>query len=209
VDETPKVNNLVLKIKTNIETLNAKLDDANTMIQRNKRALGKNSQKGMEVSNLVGQLQEEFVNTTKGFKDVLRVRSDRMKERTDKRNDLNGVGSNGEEVSLLGNKPKLYEENIGSSLNGFNQTNNNSNNNDNLMSFGSNAIGGDQGGFGMNAGPRLNLTSAILSQQHQSSSMPGGESSTQLPRPCKYFERIFIIKSYCICFSQMVLKYSN
>ena len=181
------MNNLVLRIKTNIETLNTKLDDANVMIQRNKRRLGKNSQKGMEVSNLVGQLQEEFVNTTKGFKDVLRVRSDRMKERSDRRNDLlgdrsNGVGGgNDEEVSLLGNKPMVYGDDSTSSLNLGS----------NMMSFGSgNAKAEDQGGFGMGmSGPRLDLTSAMLSHQNEASNnmnMPVGESSMQLPRPCKY-----------------------
>lgn len=174
------MNNLVIRIKTNIEALNTKLDDANQMIQRNKRRLGKNSQQGMEVSNLVGQLQSEFVNTTKDFKDVLRVRSDRMKERTDRKHDLLGDGQSGtaggneEEVSLLGNKPKVYGDDSSS-----------------LMSFGAstagagaalNLNGGDQGGFGM-GGPRLDLTSAMLSQQKDTANMPVGESSTQLPRP--------------------------
>ena len=64
----------------------------------------------MEASNLVGQLQEEFVNTTKGFKEVLMVRSERIKERSDRESGL--MGERGEEmqerVSLLGNKPKVY-----------------------------------------------------------------------------------------------------
>merc|ERR1712038_308747 len=63
VDESTRVNDLVLRIKSNIETLNTTLDETSTMIQRSKRSLGKNSQAGQEVSNLVGQLQEEFVNT--------------------------------------------------------------------------------------------------------------------------------------------------
>jgi hypothetical protein len=33
----------------------------------------------LEVSNLVGQLREEFVKTTTGFKNVLKKRSDRMR----------------------------------------------------------------------------------------------------------------------------------
>lgn len=178
----------MIQIKTNIEILNSKLDNANEMIQRNKRRLGgKHSQKSMEVTNLVGQLQEEFVNTTKGFKDVLRVRSDRMKEKTDRRHDLlrgggdddnddaNGIKE--EEVSLLGNKPKLY----GDTMNGMNG------NSVDMMKLGGLTPNGPNGFGNMAGGPMLDLTSAIKNQQQvASSNMPGGESSTQLPRPCEF-----------------------
>ncbi len=196
VDESTKVNTLVIQIKANIETLNQKLDNANEMIQRNKRRLGKNSQQGMEVSNLVGQLQEEFVNTTKGFKDVLRVRSDRIKEKTDRRigllgDNLNGAnGNNEEEVSLLGNKPKVYR----SGMNGMDGL---SDKDVDVMKLGGLRPGfggdGNQNGFGMMGGPTLDLTSAIKSQHKdaRNSVMAGGESSMQLPRPCKYM-RFFL-----------------
>lgn len=223
VDETPQVNNLVLQIKSNIETLNLKLENAQQVINRNKRALnanavksggghgsslyggGNNSQKFTEVNNLVGQLQEEFVNTTKGFKDVLRVRSDRMKERTDRRNNLmkgggaSSVNSSGakrddddEDLALLGNKPKLYDDNhrddFGSGMMKFSQMND-SNNSDASAQQGG-------GGFGM-GGPRLDLTSAIMSNQNEMG-MPGGESTMQLPRPCKFF---FVFLSFFIVYT--------
>jgi hypothetical protein len=201
-----------MQIKTNIETLNFKLENAQQVINRNKRALNanaaksggshgssslygssNNSQKFTEVNNLVGQLQEEFVNTTKGFKDVLRVRSDRMKERSDRRNNLMKGGASSanspsakrdgddEDLALLGNKPKLYDSNnnsrddLGSGMMKFSQMND-SNNSD---------TSAQQGGFGM-GGPRLDLTSAIMSNQNEMG-MPGGESTMQLPRPCKFF----------------------
>ena len=44
----------------------------------------------MEANNLVGQLRDEFINTTKGFKDILKVRSDRMKERSDRQSEFLG-----------------------------------------------------------------------------------------------------------------------
>jgi len=156
-----------------------KLDGANEMIQRNKRRLGKNSQKGMEVSNLVGQLQEEFVNTTKGFKDVLRVRSDMMKDKTDRKADLLG-GGDSEDVSLLGNKPKIYDGGIGNNSNNAGLVNSGMHGGGDVGGFGA---GGGIGGFGA-AGPRLDLTSAMmLSNQHDASNMPVGESPMQLPRP--------------------------
>mmetsp|Transcript_16794 Transcript_16794/g.20516 ORF Transcript_16794/g.20516 Transcript_16794/m.20516 type:complete len:478 (-) Transcript_16794:205-1638(-) len=199
VDETSKVNELVLRIKSNIEVLNSKLDAANEVIHRHKRRLGKNSQAGMEVSNLVSQLQEEFVTTTKGFKDVLRVRSDRMKEKQDRRvgllgdnNAVNGGantnGANEEVQSLLGNKPKVYGGDQGG---GFGNYNNNGATNS--MMLNNPSIGDTAGGMGglgtYMDGPRLDLTSAMLSQQQNASggnkndNMPVGESTMQLPRP--------------------------
>jgi len=135
---------------------------------------------------MVGQLRDEFISTTKGFKDILKVRSERMKERNDRQSEVLGfdsskkVGGGGEdemEESLLGNRPKVYEEkmmaNAAGGENGFN-----------------NAMGGGSALTGQNkmGGPRLDLTSAILGQQQSkqagvSTGMPGGESSTQLPRP--------------------------
>jgi hypothetical protein len=192
VDESTKVNNLVLKIKSNIESLNTKLDATNAMIQRNKRKMGKNSQVGMEATNLVGQLQEEFVNTTKGFKKVLQVRSDRMKERSDRENFLLGNEKGDQEqqerISLLGNKPKIYSGGNSSVLSGS------------AGGFGSQGGGGGLGSFGRhpggnenmslggfaNGGPRLDLVSAIM--QNSNHQMQAGESTMQLPRPCKFHE---------------------
>jgi hypothetical protein len=182
----------VLRIKSNIESLNTKLDAANDMIQRNKRRLGRNSQAGLEASNLVGQLQEEFVNTTKGFKDVLQVRSDRIKERTDKESHLlGGVGSGNdagdfqqERISLLGNKPRVYEQSISGVGKSGAGTDIGLQNNfgSGLNSSGLNAFGAGAGG-GLSDGPRLDLTSAIMQGSNQ---MQPGESTMQLPRPCEY-----------------------
>jgi hypothetical protein len=185
-----------------------KLDAANEMIQRNKRRLGRNSQAGMEASNLVGQLQEEFVNTTRGFKKVLEARSDRIKERSDRENDLlgsagdeggeGGGGANGgnageERISLLGNKPRIYQNND-KEVGGLNGVGVGIGGGGGLTSFGQNGMGA--GGGGLNSfgsagagGPTLDLTSAIMSQQNGGNAgqmqmqMPGGESSMQTSRP--------------------------
>jgi syntaxin 5 len=191
VDESSKVNNLVLRIKVNIESLNTKLDASNEMIQRNKRRLGRNSQAGLEASNLVGQLQEEFVNTTKGFKEVLQVRSDRIKERSDRESHLLGSDNTNEpqeRISLLGNKPKVYNQDVanadGMAHGGFGSQNRLGSG---LNSFGAGGFGnnGSAGGLGgLSAeGPRLDLTTAMMQNSGQ---MQPGESSMQLPRPCKY-----------------------
>jgi len=171
-----------------VESLNIKLDAANEMIQRSKRRLGRNSQAGMEATNLVGQLQEEFMNTTKGFKDVLQVRSDRIKERSDKESHLLRDDENAEQerISLLGNKPRVYQDSGIIPGQGVASG-------QGVPSFGQSGIGGGIGSSGLNSfgagagdnmmgGPRLDLTSAIMSQSN-GGQMPVGESTMQLPRP--------------------------
>lgn len=191
MDESSKVNNLVLRIKSNIESLNAKLDAANDMIQRNKRRLGRNSQAGLEASNLVGQLQEEFVNTTKGFKEVLQVRSDRIKEKTDKESHLLGGAGNAEDggevqqerISLLGNKPRVYEQSASASGVGIGTGFGAGGGLQNNVGSGLNSFGAGAGaglGGGLSSGPTLDLTSAIMKNSNQ---MQPGESTMQLPRP--------------------------
>ena len=105
VDDSQQVNSLVHRIKSNIENLNGRLDDANQTIQYQKRRLGRNSQAGQEALNLVGQLQEEFVQATAGFKRVLQERTDNMKETTDQKRRV--YGGNVDSVSL-DNRPPVY-----------------------------------------------------------------------------------------------------
>ena len=190
MDESQRVNQLVLVIKSNIEGLNSKLDEANQVIQTQKRSLGRNSQAGLESSNLLGQLKEEYMNTAKGFKDVLKVRSDRIKEKSDRKHEFLGttddMPSIGDEGSaLLGNKPRVYETND--------------------FSLGKGGLNGAGTGLNLSGpgslmdGPRLDLTSAMINQQQQQtsqSSMPGGESSIQLPRPCKFTTLILSLHTY-------------
>lgn len=176
---------LVLRIKSNIEGLHSRLEEASFTLDRSKRRLGKNSQAGMEASNLVGQLKEDFVKTTSGFKAVLEERSDGMKDTNDRKRRVIGGGNEGgvdgnvgavgaeERVDLmtLMNKPAVYGG-------------------DQPSSFGDNNIGmaGGMGGGGGNGGmPSLDLTSGMMAmaQRHQDElgGLPAGESSSQLPRP--------------------------
>merc|ERR1712232_355896 len=90
---------------------------AQVVIKKQKRRLGSTSQAGQEASNLVGQLKEDFVKATSGFKNILQVRSDTMKEQQNrKKNVFGGVqandGSSSKEESMgllaLGSKPPVY-----------------------------------------------------------------------------------------------------
>ncbi|EJK57463.1 hypothetical protein THAOC_22491 [Thalassiosira oceanica] len=170
---------LVLRIKTNIEGLHSRLEDASRTLDRSKRRLGKNSQAGQEASNLCGQLKEEFVKTTSGFKAVLEERSDGMKDTNDRKRRVIGDdegGGEGERVDLmtLMNKPAVY----------------NNSSDQRSSSFGSDGMGMPSIGGSNNAGgmPTLDLTSGMMAmaqrqQDQMSGGLPAGESSSQLPRP--------------------------
>ncbi len=108
-DDSQKVNELVVRIKSTIENLNSRLDDAGRQIAQQKRALGKNSQPAQEASNVVGQLQEEFGQTAAGFKSILQQRTDAMKEATDRKKDIYGTDTV-EDIPILNleNRPPVY-----------------------------------------------------------------------------------------------------
>jgi syntaxin 5 len=82
-DDSANVNALVVRIKTAIENLNARLETADKTIQYQKRVLGKNSQAGQEAANLVSGLQSEFAAAASDFKKVLQQRTENLKETED------------------------------------------------------------------------------------------------------------------------------
>ena len=174
VDDTHHINSLVMRIKSNVESLNGRLDDAGAVIAQQKRKLGKNSQVGQEASNLVGQLKEEFGEAAAGFKAVLQQRTDVMKETTDMKKQVYGGDNNNDDdpgdvpILNLENKPPVYQP---------------------ASSFSTPMAGGGLGGGGMGAGPPLSLGSGFPTLD-LTSGMSAGESSSsasQLPRPRKFF----------------------
>lgn len=107
-EDSNQVNGLVVRIKTNIENLNARLDQAGSVLQQQKRRV--NTQAGQEATNLVGQLKEEFVQATAGFKKVLQQRTDTLKETEDRKKLVYGGSlqvENETHVSL-DSKPPVY-----------------------------------------------------------------------------------------------------
>lgn len=163
---------LVLRIKQSVEGLNSRLDEASLVLERSKRRLGKNSQAGLEATNLVGQLKDEFVKTTSGFKDVLEKRSDGMKNAKERKRRVFGVekdedGTAEERVEMMSlmNKPSVYGGRGGDQPSSFGETG--------MSSLANNRM------------PSLDLTSGIMAMQRQQEEgrLPAGESTSQLPRP--------------------------
>ena len=105
-DDSSRVNDLVVRIKSSIENLNGRLEEAGRTIAQQKRQLGNNSQAGQEAINLHGQLKEEFVQATAGFKKVLQQRTDVLKETTDRKRQV--YGGKDESLLSLENRPPVY-----------------------------------------------------------------------------------------------------
>ena len=181
-DDSQKVNELVVRIKTAVENLNGRLDDAGRQSLQQKRTLGKNSQPAQEASNMVGQLQEEFGQAAAGFKTILQQRTDVMKETTDRKREIYGTGgaNDVEDIPILNleNRPAVYN------LSQDSNSNSNSNNN---------AGGGIGGGHGIGMGPAgfptLDLTSGMMAA--------GEPTGSQLPRPRKFFLFLFVVVLSC------------
>mmetsp|Transcript_7599 Transcript_7599/g.19223 ORF Transcript_7599/g.19223 Transcript_7599/m.19223 type:complete len:416 (-) Transcript_7599:120-1367(-) len=157
--ETQRMNQLVVRIKSSIENLNARLDHAGNLISQQKRRLGKNSQVGQQASNLVDELKSEFAHAASGFKQVLQQRTDTMKETDTLQKQVygrNGPGGDGDDEddnpipNMSMAPPPVYG---------------------NDMPQG--GLGGG-GSAGAATFPTLDLTSGMMSP---------GESTGSLPRP--------------------------
>ena len=196
-DDSTRINSLVVTIKTSIESLNLRLDDAQRTIDDKKRRLGKNSQAGQEATNLVDQLRQEFVRATKGFKQVLQQRSDGMKEVEDRKlavlgpsvNSSGVVGGQGGGTSLaLGNRPPVY----GASATSL------------VVRHGAGtctpSFASTSGGANRSMMPSLDLTSAYSGVPEIAT--PAGESTSSavgysLPRPREFNNEEFMFVVWC------------
>lgn len=108
-DDTKNINDLVVRIKSSIENLNGRLDDAGRQIAQQKKTFGKNSQVGQQTTNLVEQLKEEFGQAAGGFKEILQQRTDVMKETDTRKRQIYDAD---EDVPVLNleNRPPVYGE---------------------------------------------------------------------------------------------------
>jgi syntaxin 5 len=118
-DDSANVNALVVRIKSAIENLNARLETADRTIQQQKRVLGKNSQVGQEAANLVSELQSEFAEAASDFKKVLQQRTETLKETEDMQRQVYSDMDDIPDMSRLTEPPSLLFGHNGGSGGGF------------------------------------------------------------------------------------------
>jgi len=71
-----KMNQMVVRIKSSIENLNTRIDDASNRVSRKRNA----GQADQQAANLVNGLQEHFAEAANDFKNILQERTDVMEE---------------------------------------------------------------------------------------------------------------------------------
>lgn len=112
-DDSANVNALVVRIKSAIENLNARLETADRTIQQHKTLLGKNSQAGQEAVNLVLGLQSEFAEAASDFKKVLQQRTENLKETEDMQRQVYSDMEDIPDMSRITEPPLVFGGNNG------------------------------------------------------------------------------------------------
>lgn len=89
-DPTEEINNLIFRIKQDLDELNTKCDSAQQYVDGKKRALGDQNQATSHNGKVVSQLKTDLMHATKDFKTVLEMRSSKMKESQQRKVELTG-----------------------------------------------------------------------------------------------------------------------
>lgn len=92
-DPTEEINSLIFRIKQDLDELNSKCDTAQQFIDNKKSFFGADvSQSSQHNSKVVSNLKSDLMSTTKDFKNVLELRSFKMKDQQQKKLELTGKG---------------------------------------------------------------------------------------------------------------------
>lgn len=93
-DPTEEINNLIFRIKQDLDELNTKCDGAQSFIDSKKSFFSDSnaSHSSQHNSKVVGHLKADLMNTTKDFKSVLEMRSFKMKDQQQRKVELTGKG---------------------------------------------------------------------------------------------------------------------
>jgi syntaxin 5 len=90
-DPTEEINSLIFKIKKDLDELNNKCDSAQSFIDSKKSIFGDNSNQSTQHNNkVVSQLKSDLMVTTKDFKGILELRTNRMKDQQQRKVELVG-----------------------------------------------------------------------------------------------------------------------
>ena len=105
-DPTEEINNLIYRIKQDLDDLNNKCDSAQKYIETKKAELGGSDSKQSTNHNMkvVSQLKTNLMNTTKDFKSILEVRSSKMKDQQQRKFELTGKGALSPMTQISANK---------------------------------------------------------------------------------------------------------
>jgi syntaxin 5 len=79
-DPTEEINNMVYRIKQDLDEMNNMCDSAQKYVDGKKKLLGEKNQLTNHNGKVVSQLKTDLMHTTKDFKTVLETRASKMKE---------------------------------------------------------------------------------------------------------------------------------
>lgn len=91
-DPTDEINNLIYKIKQDLDDMNSKCDSAQQYIDSRKGSYGESNQSSTHSVKVVSHLKSDLMETTKDFKTVLELRSSKMKDQQVRKVELIGKG---------------------------------------------------------------------------------------------------------------------
>ncbi len=93
-DPTEEINNLIYRIKQDLDELNSKCDTAEEYIQAKKSIFSNDAgQSAKHNVSVVSHLKSDLMHATKDFKTVLEMRQSKMKNQQDRRLELTGKGN--------------------------------------------------------------------------------------------------------------------
>jgi syntaxin 5 len=90
-DPTEEINNLILRVKQDLDELNTKCDSAQQYVDNKRSSLGQSS--SSHNTKVVSQLKTGLMNATSNFKSVLELRSSKMKDQQIRKVELTGNGT--------------------------------------------------------------------------------------------------------------------
>jgi syntaxin 5 len=91
-DPTEEINNLIHRIKQDLDELNTKCDTAQQVVDSKKSFFSEGGQSSAHNNKVVSGLKTELMTTTKDFKSILELRSNKMKDQQIKKTELIGRG---------------------------------------------------------------------------------------------------------------------
>jgi syntaxin 5 len=115
-DPTEEINNMVYRIKQDLDEMKNMCDSAQKYVDGKKKLLGEKNQLTSHNGKVVSQLTTDLMHTTKDFETVLKTRASKMKETETRKVKLTGKGTGAGKypMPMDGHKDGLNPMTIGS-----------------------------------------------------------------------------------------------